>query len=768
MKNWISRAAILVVSAGLILAAHPTARSETYPNPETAGIIPAYPAAPTRAIPTGIIRGRILEKGTRRPIEGASVFLPPASEYTLTDKKGVFSLTVPAGEYQLSAVMVDFKKPEPVVVKIKPGEEKTLTVYLEKSFYSLMEVVVESKREREVSEQVLQKVEAEKVAGTSGDIIRSLQSLPGVTTGGIDMSGALFVRGGGPDENMIYLDLAPVVNLFHFGGWYSTINPDLIQDLRFFAGGFGPQYGFVNGGVIDINTREGRKDRVGGKLNVNLFLANGQVEGPIGDKASFFLSGRRSYIDALPLPTGNQLSVYPRFWDYQTKVSWNLNEKNKMDFLAYGSADTLIIHTSMENRNDPVLSGSMNTEMYFHTQVANLHSLLTPQLSLRLAVFNSIDQANVNLNRDLYIDSQFETPGLRGFLEWNLAGKNKLRFGTDLQYLHYQVKGQVIHMPMEQDAVPPNATFAERLPTVLDDGTTVGGLWVEDEINWGKLKLIPGGRWDFVQILDEYQNLAPRLRFSYAFLPDLRLKGATGLYYQIPLPTEFIPPVGNPQVSSIRVIHYVLGMEKDLGPNLFVDLQGYYKDYLNLVAESQDPKEIYNNKGKGYATGVEFILRHRLSRRFFGWLTYSYCISKRKWPGQPSYISSSFEQPHSLALVLNYQISSKWNLGGQWRYQSGLRYTPLKPGFYDADWDLWYPLPGGKLNSAKLPDYQRLDLRIERQWLFQTWKMGAYLEVQNVYMHKNVIGILYADDWTNPQEVGWIPILPFLGMEAEF
>ncbi|MDD5224978.1 MAG: TonB-dependent receptor [bacterium] len=762
---------VLAVSAGLILSAHSNARAENYPDPETypvaetAGIIPAYPAAPTRAIQSGIVRGRVLEKGTRKPIEGASVFLLPTSEYTLTDKKGVFSLTVPAGEYQLSAVMVDFKKPEPETVAINPGEEMTLTVYLEKSFYSLMEVVVESRRERQVSEQVIQKVEAEKVAGTSGDIIRSVQTLPGVTSGGVDLSGALFVRGGGPDENFFVMDLAPVANLFHFGGWYSTINPDMIEDIRFFAGGFGPDYGFIGGGVLDITTREGRRDRIGGKADVNFFLASGQVEGPLTQKGSFFLSGRRSYLDIFPLSSSDDLSIYPRFWDYQAKLAWDVNERNKLSLFTYGSADTLIAHTGLENRGDPVLSGSMNTELDFHAQVINWRSLLTPRLSLRLAAFNSIDHALVDLNRDLYIDSRFQTPGMRGYLEWDLPARNRFRLGADVIYIHYWVKGQLMDVPTEEDAVPPIVTFAERLPANYDDSTAAGGAWIEDEINLWKFKLIPGVRLDYVQILKEV-DLSPRFRFHYQIIPGLKLKGAFGFYYQTPNPAQFFEPFGNPGIDSTRVVHYVLGAEKEFGKSLSLDLQGYYKDYQNMVAE--DPVLKFNNRGKGYATGVEVFLRHRLSQRFFGWLTYSYTQSRRWWPGQRKWSPSAWEQPHSIALVLNYQFSTKWNAGAQWRYQSGMHYTKLKPGFYDADWDLWYPMPDGELNAAKLSDYQRLDVRIERLWLYKTWKLSGYLEIQNVYMHKNVIGIIYADDWTDPRQVYWIPILPFMGMKAEF
>jgi len=773
MKSLISRIAVFALAAGLVAAASLSARSETYPNPETypvpetSGIITAYPAAPTQAIPTGVIRGRILEKGTRKPIEGASVFLLPTGEYTLADKKGVFSLTVPAGDYQLSVVMVDFKKPGPAAVKLQPGEEKTLTVYLEKSFYSLMEVVVESRRERQVSEQVLQKVEAERVAGTSGDIIRSVQTLPGVTSGGVDLSGALFVRGGGPDENFIIMDLAPVANLFHFGGWYSTINPDMIEDIRFFAGGFGPDYGFVGGGVLDITTREGRRDRIGAKADVNFFLASGQVEGPISKQGSFFLSGRRSYLDVFPLPSSDELSIYPRFWDYQAKVTWDLNERNKLSLFSYGSADTMIARTNLENRNDPVLTGNMNTELDFHVQVLNWRSLLTPRLSLRLAAFNSIDRAYIDLNRDIYIDSRFRTPGMRGCLEWDLPARNRFRLGGDFIYIDYWVEGQVIQMPAEEDTIPPNATFANRIPTNYNDGTAAGGVWLEDEISLWKFKLIPGVRMDYIQILDEL-NLSPRFRFHYQIVPGLKLKGAFGFYYQTPLPAQFFKDVGNPAIDSTRIIHYVFGAEKEFGKNLSLDLQGYYKDYQNMVAEDQDPKVKYNNEGKGYATGVEFFLRHRLSQRFFGWLTYSYTHSRRWWPGQGKWSPSTFEQPQSIALVLNYQLSSKWNIGAQWRYQSGMHYTELKPGFYDTDWDLWYPMPDGELNSAKLSDYQRLDARIERQFLYKTWKLSGYLEIQNVYMHKNVVGIIYADDWTDPREIYWIPILPFMGMKAEF
>ena len=779
MRAFCFRILVLCGAVGLLLAPGRSLGAETFPAsatspaepgyaaPATSEVTPGYAAPATQAIPGGVIKGRILEKGSRRPLEGVSVVLFPTNDYILTDKKGNYSLKVPAGDYQLSAVMVDFKKPEPIAIKLGPGEENTLTVYLEKSFYSLMEVVVESKREHEVSEQVLQQVEARKVAGTSGDIIRSVQSLPGVTTGGIDMSGALFIRGGGPDENLFLMDLAPIVNLFHFGGWYSTINPDLIQDIRFYSGGFGPQNSFAGGGVIDITTREGRKDRLGGKVNVNLLLANGQVEGPIKDKGSFFLSGRRSYIDIFPLGSG-QNTVYPRFWDYQAKATWDFNEKNQLSFMAYGSSDTLIIDRGGDDEDDNGSAQGINTDMYFHTQTVNLHSLLSPGLSLRLAAYNNIDWAHLDLGHDLYIDYDFKTPGLKGYLEWDLVRKNRLRLGAELQYINYGIKGKFIQVPTEQNAVHRNLKYTQRLPLDLQDNTGAGGVWLEDEITLGKLKLIPGGRWDFLQILDEWRDFAPRFRFIYALLPDLRLKGASGLYYQTPSPAYFLPPVGNPDLNSIRVIHYVLGMEKDLGRNFSVDVQGYYKDYLNLVAESQVPGEIFNNRGKGYATGLDFFLRHRLSRRFFGWLTYSFCWSKRKWPGQVDWVPSLYEQPHSVALVLNYQLTSKWNLGAQWRYQSGLHYTPLKAGWFDADIDRFVPVAAGELYSATYPDYQRLDVRVERQFVYQTWKMGAYLEVQNVYLHKNVVGMAYTGDYAYHAEFYWIPILPFLGVEAEF
>ena len=743
----------------------PTASVE-HPFPATTAV--ELPSPVTSAVEPGVVTGKVLEMGTRRPIEGASIFLLPVREFAMTEKDGSFVLRADPGEYQLSAVMVDYLKPRPMPVLLSPGGETEVTVYLEQRFYSPLEVIVETKREREVSEQVLEKAEAERVAGTSGDIIRSIQTLPGVTTGGTDMSGALFVRGGSPTENLYIMDLAPVVSIFHFGGFYSTINPDLIEDIRFYAGGFGPKYGFNTGGIIDITTRDGRRDRAGGRVNVSFLMADGQVEGPLGERGSFFISGRRSYVDIFqPLLEGEDYSVYPRFWDYQAKFSYEAGEKNKIGVLLFGSADTLLFSTDMENRNDPVLSGSVDSDIYFHTQIISLRSLISPRLTLKASVYNSVDGARANLNQDIYIDSHFYTPGFRTWLEWDMGEHSRLRAGTDFMYIYFHIDGRVIYLPREEDAVPPNVTFAERIPTQFDQGTYGGGTALEDELSWGGLKVVPGVRMDYVEILDEW-NFSPRVRFSYQLPADLKIKGATGLYHQLPSPTEYAEGYGNPEVDSTPVVHYVAGVEKKFGPNVTLDLQGYYKDYNDMIARSDDPAEVYNMEGDGFSTGVEVLLRHQLTRRFFGWLAYSYCISRRKWPGQEEWVPSFYEQPHSLALVMNYQLASKWNAGAKFMYQSGMHYTPLKPGFYDADWDLWYPIPGGELNSATLPDYQRLDIRVERQFLYQTWKMGAYLEIQNVYLHKNVIAMIYNDDWTDPQEVYWIPILPFLGVEAEF
>ena len=725
-------------------------------------------AAPvTTVVEVGRVTGKVLEMGTRKSIEGASIFLLPVNEFTMTDREGFFSLEAPPGEYRLSAVMVDYLKPRPLLVSLGAGGEISVTIYLEQQFYSPLEVIVETKREREVSEQVLEKAEAERVAGTSGDIVRSVQTLPGVTTGGTDMSGALFVRGGSPTENLYILDLAPVVSIFHFGGFYSTINPDLIEDISFYAGGFGPKYGFNTGGIIDITTRDGRRDRVGGRANLSFLMADGQVEGPLGDRGSFFISGRRSYIDVFePLLEGEDYSVYPRFWDYQAKLSWEANEKNKLGLLLFGSADTLVFSTDMENRNDPMATGSVDSDLYFHVQILNLRTLLTPSLTLKTSIYNSVDGARADLNQqDLYIDSSFLTPGFRTWLEWDMGEHSQLRFGSDFMYIYFEVDGRIIYLPREEDAVPPNITFAERIPTYYDQGTYGGGIALEDELRWGGLRVTPGVRVDYVEILDEW-NFSPRMRFSYQLTDDFKLKGATGLYHQLPSPTEYAEGYGNPEVDSTPVIHYVGGVEKKFGSNITFDLQGYYKDYNDMIA--RDPEEIYNMEGDGYAYGVEMFLRHKLTRRFFGWLTYSFCRSKRKWPGQEEWVPSFYEQPHSLALVLNYQLASKWNVGAKFQYQSGTHYTPLKPGFYDADWDLWYPIPDGELLSATLPDYQRLDVRFERQFLYRTWKMGAYLEIQNVYLHDNPIAMVYSDDWTDPQIIHWIPILPFVGVEAEF
>ncbi|MBI3611452.1 MAG: TonB-dependent receptor [Nitrospirae bacterium] len=722
--------------------------------------------ASAQEIQTGSLSGRVMEKGTKQVLSGANLFLEPIGETVLSDEAGGFRFqNLAPGEYRLIIAAVNYRKLEPIPIRILEGQDQTVTLYLEREPISMLEIVVESERKPpDPGRQTLQREEVRKIPGAGGDLIMAVQSLPGVTAAG-GFGGDFLSRGSGPLDNFVLLDQMPVFLTFHFGGLISTIGADLVQSMDFYAGGFPARYGDAMGAVLDISSRDGRKDRIESRLNVSPVLIEARVEGPAGSDANFFLAGRRGLIEYLPLPTPSGTTVIPAFNDYQAKVGYDLSARHRLSLLFFGSHDGFVFETNEPDPRDPILS-SFNLNIDFHNQGLSLRSYLTPQLTSTLTLFNSYNTQRTAIGPDIFLNFVSDQVRLKGHFVYELPSQT-VATGFEVGHVWYSIDSHFVRFCREGEPAC-NLTNAERIETHFSDTGDGGDLYLQDTLHLpSRLDLTLGGRADYFG-LTRALDFSPRLSALLHLTEDQRIKAAYGYYYEWPDRNgEFIKGFGTPDIGSSRAIHYVLGYERRFSPAVDLDLQVYYKALDHLIVTSNDPGVVYDNDGVGYATGAELLLRHRLTDRFFGWLSYAYSISKRRNHSGEDWRLSDYDRPEAITLVGSYQLTQRWNLGGRWRFTSGAPYTPVIGSAFDPVNNRYDPIYG-EVNSRRLPPSHRLDLRAEYKKAYDTWILTTYLEIWNVYNRRNPIGIDYSDDFSEKKFTTEPGLIPFIGITAEF
>jgi outer membrane receptor protein involved in Fe transport len=274
------------------------------------------------------LTGRVIEAGTKKPLVAVEVTSKATGESAFTDDKGYFELHgVPAGTTEVTASSLDYQT-EVFSVAIDEGKATDIEVFLTRENYSEYELTVRGQRVvNEVTQRVLSNREIQKVAGTQGDTLKVIEALPGVarTPGGL--GGLVLLRGTDQFASSVFVDNIPLPRLFHFGGLRSVMNSELVEKLQFYPGNAAVKYGQSTGGSIDIITKNPRTDQFYGKVNLNVYEGGFLLGGPITEKVSVVGAFHRSWYDAvlpLVLPAGSStnLTVAPRYYDYQLKVNW--------------------------------------------------------------------------------------------------------------------------------------------------------------------------------------------------------------------------------------------------------------------------------------------------------------------------------------------------------------------------------------------------------------------------------------------------------------
>jgi len=765
------------------------------------GVSRPRPAGAARAMLARLI-GWAVERGTRDPIEDAECVAMMAGRgevaRTYSNEKGRFRFQgLPPGRYVirvLSAGYRSFSTHE----TLRAGSRVTVRYYLERREVRLYETVVIGKAKREeVSRHVVALPEIQRIPGTQGDALRSIQNMPGVARASFG-SGALIVRGSAPGDTQVLLHGHPIPLLYHFAGLTSVINSDILSHITFIPGNFSVRYGGAMGGIIDVATRKGKR-RWHGYVDMDLWDVGLLLEGPLS-KGSFVVTARRSYIDAvlglLPVKKfGIGFSSAPVYYDYQAMVDEPVGGGH-LKVLALGVDDRLKVLFDEPMDIAPTASGAKAAIM-FH-RVFALWDRRWAGLKVSSSVSAGFSRVAANMGSLLKMTFNDADVVWRGEATRTFASWFDLTFGMDGSF-HY----------MWADVTLPNMSQGSegQEPLGARESTHVRGsrnyfgqaLFIEGALRFfKKLVIVPGVRLDYTKTLSfSRASFDPRISATWTVYPAVDIKAAVGLFHQPPGLADLWPTVGgNPNVGYERALHVSAGVEWRAPGGVTISGTGFYKHLMNLIGSSYDlvirdgaiTSENKANRGKGRVYGMELLVKKPLKgmcphmfgiRRCFGWISYTLMRSERK--DSPSVVNGhlpsgaggtgwrpfDWDQTHILTMVLTVMFKRNWEFGVRFRYATGNPTTPVLGGIYDADSDTYLPV-FGVVNSARIPAFHQLDIRVDKQWIFRTWKLRLYLDVQNAYNRQNPEFVMYNFNDTRHQYMPGLPIIPSLGLKGEF
>ncbi len=615
------------------------------------------------------IQGRVVERGTRRPVAGVTVLITVGNEAreVLTDADGRYAFPdLPKGRYRVEVPFFDepdargeVSVPGSLTLRVTPDTLREYRTRVEgrgttTSDATRVRIPVERARE---------------VPGSSGDPIKVLEVLPGVARPAAAGGGAgeIAVRGSGPEDTKFYIDGLPLPQLYHFGNIYSVLQDEWIDDIDFRAGGFSTEYGDALGGMVDVSLADLRRDSVHGHGDVNVYHVAGLVTVPVSKDWTLGAAARRSWVDAILgslVGDGVSFSTAPRYYDYQVRADYHPGGgRTRLKLLAFGSDDQVIVLGGGPEASDPDGSG-FSLGLSFHQVQATADIDLASDLTLALGLGTAYQRFDLSPG-DNDFALTFDPVTLRADLDWRASQALRLRGGVLASVARFKVE-LALPLPTKEGQVQLPSEIQEIIEATEEgftgrlDGWGEATLVVSDEVS------LSGG-FRLASWLGNFQAFAPDLRLAVGWRPldATTFTLTTGLNHQAPAPDETARSIGNPDLLPERSAYVNLGISQRLGELVSIDLQGFYKSLDRLVIagdRSVPDAESYTNDGTGSVIGGEALVRLQ-SPIVDAWIAYTLSRSLRTdGPGQPERLFS-FDQTHVLSLVCGVQLGAGWRVG---------------------------------------------------------------------------------------------------------
>lgn len=730
-----------------------------------------------------ILHGYVRDANSGEKLIGSTLQLSDGSKSVTTNAYGYFSLAVPKGEV---SVLISHIGYDLLSLDLSVSGDQQVNIELNKKEKVLEEIVISGSREEstlqspQMGKTKLQIEELKNIPVIFGerDILKTIQLLPGVTSGG-EGSTDFYVRGGGGDQNLILLDEATVYNSSHLLGFFSTFNSDAIKDVSLYTGGIPAEYGGRASSVMDVKMLEGNKKEFHGEGGVGLIASRLKLEGPLKkDKSSFMLSGRRTYADMfLKLSKDEdikQSSLY--FYDLNAKLNYEINDKNTIFASGYFGRDAMS-HADLFKFDWGNRTGTMRWNHIFNQSLFSNTSAIYSDFTYNVNVQSS--------NADFVISSLIQNIHIKQDFDYYSKDNNKVKFGV--HFLHRTVKPASLKAKentgvntldienrkgMEADA------YVSYERKWNDRFSTLSGLRLSNFMAMG-----PGSFFEYDKdgeavgsqyynssdIVKRYTYLEPRLSLRYLINDKSSIKAS---YNRI---TQNLHKLTN-TTSSLPTDQYVISSQ-NIKPqivdqvsagyfrNIFGDryeasVETYYKwmenqiDFRNgadLQANVHLEGELLFGIGRAY--GVETLLEKKKGR-LTGWVSYTLSKSERKIDqiNNGDWYRARQDRTHDLSLVALYKLSQSWTLGSTFTYYTGNAIT-FPRGKYTLENQTMYYY--ADRNADRMPDYHRLDIsatyepeRTGKNWQ-SSWSFGVY----NAYNRKNAYLIDFKENEVNKNQI---------------
>lgn len=773
-------------------------------------LLAAAGSPPATASTGEVMRGRVLDGATRQPIAGAEVACP-GDTTSVTDERGAFECPAALrAPFTLQAQAVGYL---PRTLEVRDlRQQGRLELRLERSPQFAEQMVVTGPPP--APPEPVQEVSAQAVAATPGafeDGLQSLRALPGVVSRD-DWSGRLYVRGGRPDQNGIYLDGIPVYDPYRLFGLTSLFNPETLESMSLYPGGFDVRYGDRLSAVIAGENRVGTTEKpLAGSGNVSLTNANLRAEGSLGlgVPSSWLVSFRRTYFDLV----ATDVDV-PSFTDLQARLLLEPSPRHRLTLTVLGARETTDLtaddrefdglpknHVEAGDTQKNLVVGLQGQHLF--SDALRLHYVASRTKDTQTSdIFFREGETGFETRMDQDLDAA--TTALRAWLESSL-GPHTLEVGGEAARSENRVGFHINTEDPRVDIPDSLKSFANR------QDYTKTGAWAQDTIALARnLELKAGVRWDRSELSD---MAATSPRASLAWRPDGRweLRAAWGHYYQFPSFESLqgdgyfldLRGIKNARLRPEHAEHYVAGiayagergwkLSCDLYEKPLDDILASAKETETiLVLDGQDQAHPYTrerrtflpeNSRHGYARGAQlvFTLMEGKDRPYYGMLAYTYGQARTR--DDEGWRWEDHDQRHSVMLVAGYKLSRHFELSGKWHYASGFPYTPVRniirvvddvdgDGIYDpakGDTFTWQrDEADATINARRLPPYHRLDLRLEYTPSPGRIAWSYYLDIINAYARTNVEGYSYTADYSRRKPDEGLPFLPSFGVKARF
>jgi TonB family protein len=618
------------------------------------------------------------------------------------------------------------------------------------------------------------------VPGTFGEPTRIVASMPGVARTPFGL-GFFVVRGAAFENTGFFIDGFPVPLLYHFGAGPAVISSRLVGQLDFFPGGYPLQYGRFSAGVISLDTRPPPATRPFMEFSVDVLRASAMAVVPFDHgRGSIAFALRRSYLELIaPLIVEG---VTLQYTDYQVRADYRFNARSKLSLFVFGSNDTFS-RSAAAGVGQTASEQSSDLGYTFHRLITRWDYGLPGRAQLTLAGTIGVDDTRFTNQVPGQQDQSFASTGFilgeRATLRIPTGPHLTTSVGFDALTILFDASLQV-PLPDNIGSVPPPSFD----PAILEFNPRLTQLsiaaWAEEVLRAGPVEFTAGLRIDRMKYaLVDTTVVDPRAVLRVRLSPSVVANVASGFFHQQPPFFNLVPGVRNPRLRPQRSWQTSAGVEVNLPGAIETRLTGYYSRMYQLVRNASDVIATPNgpqrvsivDDGDGRAYGMEVLIRRRLDRGVYGWVSYTLSRSER-YVGDGTVVPFNFDQTHVLNLALSWDINARWRVGGRFQLASGAPRRIVSGAFYDADVDRYRALSPPRVDDGsdteRLPVYHQLDVRVDYRFRWGPWRMSAYLDVINVYYAQNVENWLYQYDFAQRTAFPGLPILPAIGLTGEY